>query len=260
MYGQTHSHYYGDLFPTFACVVVCQFHRHRHAHGVQDDHDDANGHADVGDPGDDGGDREGDGGGVRDPDSDDDEGEDEQPNADDHEIRSDEFSHSCVSDRVTDCRTHQKSMHHRIDPSAAHTARRHIRRKMDNPDNLSEIQMMVGEPVRDDGDAASFLDHDLFGDHPAGVPVPTARRNHHHAISSRLPRTASWAPGIAVHQIFSDGNEIVQDVIEGENHNFGHVHFHLIFSPPAFCSDHGSRSCWSPFCQIAPCSHSCCSE
>ncbi|MCJ1462491.1 hypothetical protein MMC07_001093 [Pseudocyphellaria aurata] len=73
---------------------------------------------------------------------------------------------------------------------------------MNSPDNLSERQMMVGEQVGDDGDGASFLDHDLFGDHPAGVPVPTARQIHHHAISSRGPGSLSWAAGIAVHQDF----------------------------------------------------------
>lgn len=74
----THAQSHRGTFPTcqrLGCLLALRrFHHCRKNDDVHDGLDEADGHADVGDPGDDGGDRDR-GGGLPDPESDDDESE-----------------------------------------------------------------------------------------------------------------------------------------------------------------------------------------
>lgn len=178
-----HAQSYVDPFPTRQ-RLCCHRENHRcpKNHGVHDDLDKANGHADIGDPGDDGGDREG-GSGLRDPEPEDSDKEGAESNVDDQDDPQDGISHNYVSDRVKGRRVNQLWIHHHMDPSADHTTRRHIRHKMEIQEGLFDLRMEVGGAVRRDADLAY-----LFGDRPAG---DEGLIDHRYDIPRGVPCTAS---------------------------------------------------------------------
>lgn len=171
-------------FPT--CQRLCclrEIHRCPKNHDVRDDLDKANGHADIGDPGDDDGDREG-GDDLCDPEPEDSDKEGGESNTDDQDRPQDGISHNYVSDRVKGRRVNQLSIHHHhMDPSADHTIRRHIRHKIDNLEGLFELRMEAGESVRREADLAYLFDDHLAGDEEL--------IDHRYGVSTRVPCTAS---------------------------------------------------------------------
>ncbi|MCJ1428271.1 hypothetical protein MMC29_006180 [Sticta canariensis] len=152
----THAQSHRGTFPTcqrLGCLLALRrFHHCRKNDDVYDGLDEADGHADVGDPGDDDGGDLDRGGGLPDPESDDDESEEAEPNADDHESPWDEPSQSCVSDRVKDRRMNQQTT--RQAPNTNHTGRCHIRPMRDDQKSLSDIQGRVEETLVDSSEVA----------------------------------------------------------------------------------------------------------